>query len=66
MDKDFSSIDKGFKELIERLAEYETYGLKEYKDTFIVRIGSNWPNNGIVALWKIRRKWMEIAYPRSR
>ena len=50
MNKDFSPIDKGFKELIERLAEYETYGLKEYKDTFIVRIGSNGPNNGIVAL----------------
>ena len=31
-----SILDKGFKELMERLASYDKYGLKEYKDTFIV------------------------------
>ena len=31
-----SLIDKGFKELMERFASYDTYGMKEYKDTFIV------------------------------
>ena len=29
-------IDKGFKELMEKLATYDKYGLKEYKETFIV------------------------------
>ena len=31
-----SILDKGFKELMERLASYDKYGLKEYKDTFMV------------------------------
>lgn len=31
-----NKIDKGFKELMEKLATYDKYGLKEYKETFIV------------------------------
>ena len=34
--KGYNLIDKGFKEMMEKLISYDTYGMKEYKEVFIV------------------------------
>lgn len=58
-------IDKGFKEMMEKLVSYDTYGMKEYKEVFVVDY-SFFETYKIVVERKIGCKWMEISYSRSR
>lgn len=51
--------------MMEKLVSYDTYGMKEYKEVFVVDY-SLWGTYRIVVERKIGCKWMEISYSWSR